>query len=94
MLADVLRADAKLAGTMPVLLGRIGVNNFALRVRAKSEYRRNPLLEETAVTPAQRGRIYRAFLPKLKLTGLYPVDDDVVLAATIRSSASFGDWRD
>lgn len=92
MIVDDLLAYEELAETLPVLLRELGVNNFELRARAKSEYRQNPLLDETAVTEAQRLRIYRAFLPTLKLTGLYPVEDELV-AARFPLLRTIGSWR-
>jgi hypothetical protein len=78
VIVDELLAYEQLAQALPVLLQKLGVQDFTLRARAKSEYGRNPLIEDKAVTNAERRRIYRAFLPTLNLTGMYPIDDELV----------------
>lgn len=76
-IVDEMLPYEHLAQTLPALLQKLGVRGFALKARAKSEYRRTELIEEAAVTLAERRLIYKAFRPTLALTGMYPIDDEL-----------------
>lgn len=66
---EVLRYD-RLQTDLPALMRRLGIPDFTLASRAKSEYSRPTLVTRDQVTEAQRARIYSAFAPTLALTGI------------------------
>ncbi|MGR3438020.1 hypothetical protein [Salipiger abyssi] len=65
----VLRYD-RLHVELPELMAELGVPDFQLKARAKSEYSQNRLLSREDVTPEQRALIYEVFRPTLELTGI------------------------
>ena len=69
MVDHVLRYDA-LPGALNTLLTDLGLTDFNLTTRAKSEYSRNRLISPRDVTASERTRIYDAFQETLEITGI------------------------
>lgn len=66
---QILRYD-RLDYDLPALMARFGIEDFALRARAKAEYSRNRLVRPGDVTADQRARIYDAFAETLEVSGI------------------------
>lgn len=62
----------KLDRDLPALMLTLGMADFALLSRAKSEYAAEPIIRIDDVSPLQRERIYAAFREGSLLHGLYP----------------------
>ena len=69
LITHFLRYD-RLSTDLPLLLENLGISDFALNVRAKSEYSLNRLISAGEVSKRQRERIYRAFQKTLEVTGI------------------------
>lgn len=69
MMTHILRYD-RLSQDLPALLADLGIPDFHLTTRAKSEYSRNRLISPEQVTPEQRATIYEAFAPSLRVSGI------------------------
>lgn len=70
LVTHVLRYD-RLASELPMLLNSLGIPDFSLRTRAKSEYSRKVLITPDQVTAAQRDKIERAFRPTTQFLGQF-----------------------
>ena len=64
------RTPAETLARIRPLMARFGIEDFALRARAKAEYSRNRLIRPGDVTPDQRARIYDAFAETLEVSGI------------------------
>ena len=71
ILADTILAYETLEYSLPQLLSNLGLKDFKLTSRLKSEYSVNRIVHPDEVTPYQRQRIYSAFSRTLEITGLY-----------------------
>lgn len=71
ILVDEVLQYEKLDVELPNLLEKVGIRNFVLKTRAKSEYSKRTLIREEDVTITQREKIYRAFSGGLKVVNLY-----------------------
>ena len=71
LLADTILEYETLQYSLPKLLINLGVKDFKLTSRMKSEYSRNRIVHPEEVTTDQRKRIYSAFSKTLETTGLY-----------------------
>lgn len=69
MVDRVLRYD-QLASALPAMMHDLGIENFQLRTRAKTEYSRHKLVTEDMVTPGQRKVIRDAFAATVSVTGI------------------------
>ncbi len=71
MVSRVLRYET-LAEELPAVMDKLGLPDFVLASRAKSEFSRNRLVKQADVTDDQRETILKAFRPTLLVHGLYP----------------------
>lgn len=69
LMVDKVLAYEELGTALPHLLARLGIADFKLQTRAKSEYSRSAQAEPDPVTPEHRRMIYEQFGPALKITG-------------------------
>lgn len=69
LISQFLRYD-RLVVELPEMLSRLGIADFELRSRAKSEYSKFVLIKPEQVTAQQRQKIYDVFEENNKLTGI------------------------
>lgn len=69
MVDRVLRYD-RLDTDLPELLDQLGIPDFKLTARAKSEYSKNEIIRKEDVTQPQREMIYKKFAATLEVTGI------------------------
>lgn len=69
LMTHILRYD-RLDSELPALLDSLGIPDFRLTARAKSDYSKNRLISVSDVTPDQRATIYDAFAPSLRVSGI------------------------
>ena len=70
LLVDQIIAYDELTHALPALMHHLGINDFKLTARAKSEYSRTPVIHPDQVTPEQRATIYARFERALALSGM------------------------
>lgn len=70
LVTHILRHD-RLEVELPALLADLGIPDFILKSRAKSEYSRNVLITPDQVTPAQRARIENAYRETTQFLGQF-----------------------
>jgi hypothetical protein len=77
----VIRYD-RLEQELAEVMETVGVSDFKLRTRAKSNYRARTLVRREDVTPQQKALIQAAFQPTLDATGI-DWDDNCAVDATL-----------
>ncbi len=69
LVSRILRYD-RLEQELSEVLADLGLPDFALKTRAKSEYSKNRLVTPEQVTPEERQKIYKTFGPTLAISGI------------------------
>lgn len=72
LLVDRVLSYERLSEDIKALAADLGIPDFKLQSRAKSDYRRKVHMTVSEVTAEQRAVIYAAFDSTRELTGLYP----------------------
>ncbi|MGX6648960.1 hypothetical protein ACWCOP_13565 [Maricaulaceae bacterium MS644] len=72
LLVDRVLSYERLSEDLGALAADLGIPDFKLQSRAKSDYRRKVHMTVSEVTAEQRAVIYAAFKSTRELTGLYP----------------------
>lgn len=88
MVENILEYE-RLPETVSDLLDSYGIKGFCLIARAKSGFRRPEHMRVEDVTPAQRARIYQAFLPSIAVSGLYQSQAREALGGALHMDRSY-----